>query len=963
MYRKVRTILFISFLYFIVSCVQNPLDGFPKGVQDGVFNTGSSNIKFFNKSLYERLVKIDVINQSDLTMEWKEGKTDFYQIQVRLLHDLDSEYDFKVKDDFLSSLDGAEWSFDYEKNIGKLEWKPNRVFTGRESYRSLSIPLVLEFRKKGSSSENPDFKIERDLKAIVYNTLNEPEIYKVSTDYNEYVRLDDGYFYTKYGRQKINLNYYEKLYVGENKRKEIFNHFKFYTEDVRRVLAQPIQRSSPHHGGSKAGVTQITEEFDKLVLTDQFKVAVPGRLLDYIKQPIYYPEKISQSAGDCGNDKNTVLNDKHEKWCLAKLNTEDPGIYFNRDVYVKRYSIPFDVNTDNLYYKLDETYLCKIYHLHSWNYTITQNKIWDNNVPCYLPLAKMNKSKFVKEKEDIYILVSSESGLSMELLDYRPRWDFSFYKVPEFIKWQLGGYQPVSTKDNVLNLHLPNGYLNVLFYIRDYNYFEPLLVSSVREKNTFVFETIPSDMDIKISFVSSDVARNDDHNNWLIKYQNTFYNPIYELEDNTFRNFNLALKPMSGALPGDPILLSFNNLPFITAEYTEDFNPKSDLSDSASDIKIKDYKKDVMDSDGNLFTLPYKTFSISNRIKIKYTVPKNFLIDIHKITPIDQIPFYPKINAETEKVSDHINIKKLNPQCSVVEGFAEIPVDDSLSSNRENCSDGPDASGRPLCNNSEISVSRLTPSIVDSLSCDCSDFVEVKDGRKVYIESVCSYNTELKLLSDEVNNEGKPTSSYFTYDYSLFKQNNNIFLNNYFPQNIEENQFAKKEDVPINLKHLDFSTQYDRFLPKESVKTTQDIKNQMHLFFNLYPKIECVSTSDNIDVKKCSINYSLDNIVNNVINEDSNAISFSNTGIKAYYSLNASFQKIAGGTGSVCEKPTFSKENSIQVICSFSREEKGDISLYLETDNKYVYFLNTNSINTKNLNKYKRTDSTTLTIP
>ena len=890
---RTRFVLFLSVMYSILSCGQNPLERISNQIQKGILKTGVHYLSFFDNSLKNKLVAVNIIGQNDLLMEWTEGITDSYRIRVRLLEPLDSEYNFQLKSEIFSHLKGSSWTFDTETNTGILKWTPNSTFTGTDSAKKFSLPLHLEFKEKGSSSEEPVFVIKRDLRIIVHKSLDKPEIYKITTKYIEYEKLDDGNFYTKYGAKSLNLGYYDRIFADGNKiQTEIFNYPFLYSEDTYVNLKSQ---------------KKIGYSFRKFIVKDQLDKEVPDHLLGFVKQPLYHLEKKRQTDEDCDLDRAVSVNELINKnWCLAKLE-DKKSVNFDNSIYVKQYQVPSDIAVDDLFYKVEFLHLCEEYHRISSDYIIYKKTEWTDKALCYLQAVAVQGLPF-KVEENTHLYLFKNDG-EFELVD-QSDWDSVFYQLPEHIKWQLGGYQPVD--NDTIKVHLVRNRVNHVFdtnkifiYVRDYNYFKPSLVPDQNPKELLYWI---SPIDIDIEWISKPIEKEKEHH-WKLGYDIKLLDHPRDKSDrgtDDFRQFNIDLKPDSRSIYGSPVSFDFNILPVVTVNYFEQFNPDKDVTFSINTRYVNGLEEWLSSH-----------LSISNKITLRYIFSSNFLTGIHNTIPLKNIPFYKDSHSgdREEKVSDYLNIAKPRPGSNYG------------------------------CSDAEI----MSPF---EGFCECSEFSEYEADDQIYIESTCSYKVELELNSEDLkNSDGQMGSSYWHYDYSLNKEKLSL------DSNILYKKSSITSNVPIELEHEPFVPRYQ---PPSKV---EDVYNGIHLFFNLQPHLQCINASNTSD-KKCTIQYTLDKkppweILAKINKEE---YFFSETGLQAHSSCTTKKTSPSGEDACSCSEKPFFSAVGIEIECLVPKNTKSSISVYLQTNNPYIYFLNTDIKHSKQPEHYKKTPVKVLEI-
>ena len=712
-----RFLWLLSFLCLILSCEQNPLKGLPDTIQNGVLKTGSHNLSFFKNFLYpnEKMVKVSIPAKNDLVLAFTEGQMDAYRIQVRLLYGLEEKYDLLLRDETFFELKESKWDFDFEKNEGVLQWRPDKTYTGTHPYKSFSIPLFLEFREKNSVSKDPSSTLKKDINVIVYKSLDEPEIYKVITPYNEYEKLDDKNFYAKYGAKSLNLNYYDKIFAGNRMQQKISHYLELYSSTTFHRF---------NHAASVSSSPLSEErEFDSFAILDKFRKNVPDDILGFIKQPLYHLVKIRENAGDCSQDMAVPLN--QESWCAEELDVKRP-VDFNKDIYIKRYKIPDEIHPDHLFFKVESLDLCKAYYkISSANIGRKKTEWKPGSASCYLSVAQVyNIQDGVKEREGIYL--QKESG-EFELIN-KSEWKPYFYEIPKSVQRKMGGYKPVP--GNVITLHLIKQsrfgdvyhYSDIEVYIRDYNYLDkaPVLESSPDMKGSIFNRGFPENLGwgtpVKTEKLEEHI--------WMLNYHISWNDSNSEQEeDELFKQLEISLYPVSGLVNGQNTPFNLFVHPVVKMQHLEHFDWEKDVDFSANAKMNQNGSKSWLSS----------SLSIASKIKKRFVFSKDFIRDFHDIILFEQIPFYNRINSEKEKISDYIEIKRTSPRATY------------------NCT-------------------RQGFGFFARSRCECSEWLEYEKEEQVYLESLCSYqvNFDLSLQTKNIiDADGNIRSFYQRYDYFI----------------------------------------------------------------------------------------------------------------------------------------------------------------------------------------------------
>ena len=918
-----RGLLFFGFLYFVLSCEQNPLRDIPSTILDGTYTTGEHHLSRFQDSLHKKMVKVDVLSHTAPVMVFKEGQIQSYDVQIRLLHNLGSKYTVKVIPKISSHLnDSMKVTSDFKgenKVILNLKWMPDKTFTGPQSYKTFSLPLMLQFKDR--QTEKKVFSIKRKIDIMVYRVLDKPEIYKIKTDYDEYEKLDDGYFYKRYGAKKLNLNYHDQVFVGENKKKKISSHLNFYSKIIYERLNSQVLKYpnfSSQHVVYSPSQWETESGFDKLLIYDQDKNLVSDEILNFIKQPLYH------IAGDvnhqCDEDM-TVSIDKDGKRCLISLDIKN-SVDFNEDIYIKQYQIPGKVDSEHLFYKMESQHLCEIYHYISFAHLFKKEK-WKKRDSCYLSAKRYGIRNKVKEKEDIYLLKKVDT---LELVD-KSGWKFNFYKIKKSIQWQMGGHRPILDDENI-RIHLvrndkkkgekkgelqddPDAVVKdvnkIKFYVKDYNYFDepPMLAPVQKEDADFLYWYKHSSIDMHWEFGG---AKEIQKGEWELSYKVTVNG--LKGEDKKDFNFQMArikLFPSSLinhiATRGKEVNVNMTVLPLIVAQHFEHFDPKKDIIFSM-DVKYEDGLKKWLSS----------TFSLSGAIRTRYTFPSGFLIHIQKLASFYEIPFFHF--KSTKKISDYLKFGKLRPRSNYT------------------------------CSKQGTKPRQVSILTLKDHRCNCSEWIGYEWGN--YVENTCAYKITLQLNPDKLKDSSGQLIPFYWY-YDFFLKSEPISLTNQFYKN------SSIKDVPMSIKTEPFVFQ------NNTPTKISDIRTRFHIFSNLQPTLNCESESNPSD-KKCKIIYSFNvDWHNDYYNSFLANKDFFSKEIGVWPQLlcseesNTKGSYLPAGDCPCDKKPVFSN-NGIEFNCVFKNDQKRrSISAQLKTNNPYIYFLNTDVQHNEKPQSYKRT--------
>ena len=790
----IKMVLFLSFLYSIVSCEQNPLKAVPKELQEGVLETGAVHLDLFDPFLYSRLIRVNIKGgqsgrdcqtgqdgktvENCLRMEFYEGEENSYSIHIRTLHGVEKRYDLELDTSTFSHLEEQGLRVTQKRDKNKkhrtmiINWKPNQIFAKNQSARVVRVDLIINGSDKLKTK--PPFTISRQIDIVVHKVLDSPEIYKVSTRYDDYEKLDDGQFYTKYKAESLlNLGHYDRLFFGkkedrtdENKNgKEIFSHLKFYSHLHKR--RHPSIRF-----------------FD---VYNQYDQSVPYELLSYLKQNIYLEKDLKEEGAHCFH------RHSQQGRCIIPAQTKNySAIDFNKSpVYVKRYKVPESIDFESLFYKVEDFILCEIYKdVRSFKKSNTNSQ--DGEAPCYLPVSQVYFLNGLEEKENVYLLKEDKNSgeKDFELID-RSQWSFFFHEIPESVQWQLSGYPPVP-KGIPVPINLVRGDENKIdFFVKDYNFTSPQLLPLPDDGESVFWMR-----DMK--YLSTEPIEGE-RNSWKITYSLT----ADENFSHSFDQFSGSLRPYSYTKHGSKASFSFHLLPEVKVKYIENFQPEK--GDAQFSYGIKQSGKVKEYDPGSLI--------LSNQIKIQYIFPSDFLSQLDQKWPFTErfkkylrfqmalfeeylksrpVKFnhsleslnalfdqYGESNTKTQSEILFTKIFKKylksqtesNPSEYLLENILEnilayIKIEEIKSYSQYNYS----AKGRgadPLY---------VDPFIIRNKDLECSGFKEIeveeeqnegeglekKENRdSIYIENVCDYKTRIQLNPKQLE------PAYLYYEYCL----------------------------------------------------------------------------------------------------------------------------------------------------------------------------------------------------
>ena len=199
------------------------------------------------------------------------------------------------------------------------------------------------------------------------------------------------------------------------------------------------------------------------------------------------------------------------------------------------------------------------------------------------------------------------------------------------------------------------------------------------------------------------------------------------------------------------------------------------------------------------------------------------------------------------------------------------------------------------------------------------------------------------------DSNGKVISSYWPYNYFIYTDQKLLLKNTFYEK-------SQTKGIPINLKPAPLTLQY-----KSPVELSY-IGNRIHIFFNLKPSLQCISESESSD-KICKVSYLLNEFAQHY-SDLKNKNFFSEYGVQAYLSCSDGIALNSDQETGECpcsEKPVFSQKG-MELECVFQKDQKGSLSIHLETNNPYIYFLNTDVKHDKELQSYKKTPVKVLEI-
>ncbi|MCY4321734.1 MAG: hypothetical protein OXC37_04965, partial [Bdellovibrionaceae bacterium] len=626
---KVKQIVLYLLLVTLFSCQRNPLENRSYSQFEGVLKTGSQNSPIFDQILINKILKLNIEGEQDLRMNFYEGRFQKYNIHFRLLNDFSSKYEVRLKDNPFSQLEDSKWSYDSKTQTGVLKWTPSETFNGKENYKLFSIILPIELKKLGHPEKGSTLNVLRKIIIAVVKNNTAPNIFKVQTKYDSYIKLDDGHFYRDYMLANLDLSYYDVLFLGsKNFNQKVDKNLIFYTNDIYWRF-----KSIKEYEEDKKSALGFGMVFDKFKLTNKINKEIPVHLIPFVRQSYY--KAIPTKEGKC---KNNQISKQNDSLCFSPI--EDlSSVAFTDKIYIKHYKTPPNIDRADLYYKVDSSVLCGIYYDTLGSDFIIHNKKWvekDSKKSCYLSLNKLylyvqsqKRRFFIDEKTDIYAIKKSGNSSDVIELD-KSQWEVSFYRLPEYVKWQLAGHQPIL--DNTIPFYLLRQNISnlsnikydrdkksqpIAFFIKDINYTgSPFL------------EVIESEDDIppwQIPFKFISVPKGYVNNtNWKIAYNIQLENSLLEKNSGNFEEYSLKFQPVSSNVGevGKPVKINFFVLPFIQLKYNEIFDPLNSLK-----------LKNSLISTNNFVEWRETTLSIKTQIRQDYIFPPKFKENLLKILP------------------------------------------------------------------------------------------------------------------------------------------------------------------------------------------------------------------------------------------------------------------------------------------------------------------------------------------
>jgi len=544
----------LFFLVFLSSCQkawfsQDPLSSLPSHLQEGVLETGSQHFSQFDDFILNQMLKLRISNQKNSVLTFKEGEESVYEILFDLVNDFDSKYGILHFENPFSHLEGASWNYDPETQKGELRWTPAKAFNKGEIYKKIDILIPFSLRKRAYPSKNDVFNVIKNLDLFVYkNTSYKPDIVAVRTKYKSYIKLEDNKFYEDTFVTSLNLNYYDELFLD----------IASYPGNVQYDFSK--SNTSEGEESVKHFLLPINPQYilkkDLFVVFNKENVEIPQNILQYIQRS-YYELVSSSGRSDC-------LSYQGEDFCFVSL-VDPEKLSFDKEVYVKNYQVPNEIEVNKVYYKIDSPTECALYNRLSYFQGIKDSvfeKIFEDSDGqfCYIASNRFGgfKNNLVSDSRSLYLLEDQ----TLKPLDIT-EWEPSYEKLPLFLKFQMNGYQAVK-KIKVSYTNQTNW--NVIFFkIKDENHFESLpdvfFENIMRER---VYSLLPvqfkfesgSKIDVFVSEVefSFDVQKH-----------------------NTYKEYSFQITPQSGSSRGDSLLFEVAVFPTVLRETEYLFSPHLDI--------------------------------------------------------------------------------------------------------------------------------------------------------------------------------------------------------------------------------------------------------------------------------------------------------------------------------------------------------------------------------------------------
>ena len=603
LYQLKFTFLLLSLI--ITSCSwfsQDPLqEKVSKELQEGVLQTGPENWTLFDPVLVDQILKIEIKGQKDLSMNFKEGEERSYSIQFRFFNDFDQKYEILMDDNvFKNSLEGSKWSYQTDQLVGTLSWKPRHGFSHGRMYQSFNIPFSVKLKKKDFPDQNQILTIDRQVRVYVDKKVIATFIRKVSvkSDVNvqTYIQMDDKKFYRSDGLSHLDLSYYDDIFLSVLKSNDMVS------SGENEVISYQDLFSSKEN----------MMMYPIVGLLDRQKSKINEAIIPFIQQSYYY-----------STDKKSECDGK--SFCLLE---DRSSVLKDTSLYVKVYKKPETISPDQIYYKMESPFLCQVNYKKSADYIV-------NNLPdekanykeeCYLALESFRDSlEELRESDESNIYLLNNQKLEKLKLS---NWPVLFKKIPEFVKWNLGGHKPI--KDNMIPVQM------------QYNegLFSKTLIFEIEDQNGYL-QDVQLIRDRKLyqkPYWSFPVS-------WsLVDVQLRSLDKIVELsyslvaKETTYQSQPIDLTAFSQTIAGDTVSIKLTLLPLVQIDETHQFDFEQDA------VLDQSFKESLGQREWIESSL-----KLNKQIDRTYIFPKDFY---------SHLPSY-KVSSRLESFKNHINLNSI----------------------------------------------------------------------------------------------------------------------------------------------------------------------------------------------------------------------------------------------------------------------------------------------------------------
>ena len=789
------------FVLFFSSChknwfSQNPLEGLAPELIEGILKeeTGSEQFPNFVKEfIVSKFLRLTVDNQAETILKFKEGETSAYQIKIDLLNGFDSKYEILIFEPPFSDLIGSEWVYNSETNIGKLKWTPDKTYNQGEANIKLDFEIPIVLRKKSLHEKDTKSIIRKKLQVSVDKSYYEPEIIGLKTNYREYIKADDGLFYETYFTKTLNLNHHKKIFIEYVTSKES-SPTDTGTSDAS---SQPSDTKNSTNTTMFLKKVEIDpknilykKNFATGIINEKEERVSTAKLFFYMKRP-YYEFVENTKELDC-------LEAEDDNFCWAPLEDIE-NLSFEKQVYIKNYVVPKDLDPTKLYAKISSANACQVYDEYSFYGSIKDLAFQESfeasqGQSCHVPLKELffkevdkSNTMFISEVLSIYLDESLEEDKTILRPVDTTKWEQSFQEIPSSIKFQLSGFQAVD-KIYLSYMNAPNIEFFVIT-VRDENYLD----SSPKIKfKDIQGQMMHSFLPVEFKLVSDKKIKKSSIFDIRLSFK------VEKNRENT--DYNFEIYPQSGSMMGESLSFRVSVLPSLLKETEYYFNPDSDLVKEDSETEGKWVSSDI---------------TLETQVRRQYTFPKSF---------------YSKLEFYTQDLD--------------------------LNTFRDNITF--DKEGKPVGN----MCGQLQDSFfLSSQECFCEEENFDKDEEEnIFMELTCHYSAQFQLKSTHLEEK---YSGYIQYNYGIEGQepkipyyNNKEVKGRYASKN-EKNYLIRESDV--NHWERDESEEFDR-LKTEEKDNEINSNTLIHLFFNLQPSVTCGNLPES-DNKYCFIQYSLNETI------------------------------------------------------------------------------------------------------